>query len=94
MEKGIMSFSAAEGLNITASNFDELISHIEHSDDLWMIKGHNLEFAYMNKTCKYYDDLPENYNVEGRLIGDMPTPLAEFQDLVHIFEKPQIVLMN
>ncbi len=86
MEKGIISFSAADGLNITASNFDELVSHIEHSDDIWLIKGNNLEFAYMNKVGKYYFNLSDNYNVEGRLIGEMPVYLSEQQEPIHSHE--------
>ncbi len=86
MEKGIMSFAAAEGLNIAANSFDELISHIEHSDDFWLIKGNDLTFAYMNQIAKYYCDLPENYDVEGRLIGEMPVIYAEHQDVIHTFE--------
>ncbi len=89
MEKGIMSFSA-EGLNITANNFDELISHIEHSDDLWTIKGNDLKFAYMNKISKHYHELPEDYDVEGRLIGEMPLIFAEYQEAIHSLENKAI----
>ena len=84
MEKAIMSFSA-EGLNIKASNLDELISHIEHSDDCWIIKDREYNFIYMNKVDKHYLDLPENYNVEGKSIGELPVIHSDHQDLIHIY---------
>ncbi len=83
MENGIMSFNAGEGLDITATNFDALISYAEHSDDYWVIKDNQHHHCYVNKVCKYYSDIPDNFNIEGRLVSELPTFLADYQDVVH-----------
>ena len=54
------------------------------------MKGIDLKYAYMNKTGKYYGDLPDNYDVEGRLVGEMPIIHAEHQDAIHVFNNTVI----
>ncbi len=84
MENQTVSFSIAEGLDITATNFDLLIRMVERSEDYWIIKDRDNRYAYMNRAAKYYDDLPDDYDFEGKKLNEIPTPLSESADIVHV----------
>ncbi len=82
MENQTVSFSIAEGLDITATNFDLLIRVIERSEDFWIIQDKEHRYAYMNGAAKYYFDLPDNYHYDGKKLSEVPTLLSESADVV------------
>ncbi|AJJ64308.1 helix-turn-helix transcriptional regulator [Yersinia aldovae] len=65
----------------TLSNaLEVLIRFWEHSSEPWGIKDNQSRFIYANNRFYKFLDLPDKYNVEGRFDGELPTPIAEFQD--------------
>ena len=94
MENQKMTFSLAEGLDITATNFDLLIRMVERSEDYWIIKDRESRLCYMNKAAKYYDDLPDNYDFEGKRYDEMPTPFSESADMIHATDNKIIASQN
>ncbi|WP_145518044.1 helix-turn-helix transcriptional regulator [Yersinia bercovieri] len=65
----------------TLSQFTEsLIRFWEHSDDPWAIKDNQSRYIYANPRVNKLWHLSDDYCVEGRLDGEIPTPSAEFQD--------------
>ncbi|CNJ70737.1 LuxR family transcription regulatory protein [Yersinia aldovae ATCC 35236] len=63
------------------SNALEVFIHFwEHSSDPWVVRDNQSRFVYSNPRNHKLLGLPDNYSLEGRLDGEMPTPMAEFQD--------------
>ncbi|WP_145522830.1 helix-turn-helix transcriptional regulator [Yersinia bercovieri] len=63
-----------------SQSLEMLIRFWEHSDDPWAIKDHQSRYIYANARTNKLWGLSDNYCVEGRLDGEIPTPAAEFQD--------------
>ncbi|HEG0622275.1 TPA: helix-turn-helix transcriptional regulator [Yersinia enterocolitica] len=57
-----------------------LIRFWEHSSEPWEIKDSQSRYIYANPRFHKLLSLPAKYNVEGRLDGDLPSPLSEFQN--------------
>ena len=57
-----------------------LIRFWEHSSEPWEIKDSQSRYIYANPRFNNFLSLPDKYNVEGRLDGDLPSPVSEFQD--------------
>ncbi len=57
-----------------------LIRFWEHSSEPWVIRDNQSRFIYSNPRNNKLLGLPAKYNLEGRLDGEMPTPMADFQD--------------
>ena len=62
------------------SQLEIMIRFWEHSSEPWGIKDNQSRFIYANSRLNKLLCLPIQYSLEGRLEGDLPTPLAEFQD--------------
>ncbi|CNI45282.1 helix-turn-helix transcriptional regulator [Yersinia pekkanenii] len=61
------------------NSLEALIRFWEQSSEPWGVKDNQSRFIYANKEWCNLLNLPEKYNYEGRLDGDLPTPIAEFQ---------------
>ncbi|CRY20853.1 TPA: PAS domain-containing protein [Yersinia enterocolitica] len=57
-----------------------LIRFWERSSEPWVIRDKQSRFIYSNPRNHKLLGLPAKYNLEGRLDGEMPTPMADFQD--------------
>ncbi|WP_227729569.1 helix-turn-helix transcriptional regulator [Yersinia proxima] len=57
-----------------------LIRFWEHSSEPWGARDNQSRFIYSNPRNHKLLGLPVQYNLEGRFDGEMPTPMAEFQD--------------
>jgi len=47
----------------------------------WAIKDNNSRFVYVNDTFKIWQTISTRYDYEGRNIGEIPVPVAEFAPL-------------
>jgi len=47
----------------------------------WSIKDTESNFVYVNKAFKIWQTISTNYDYEGRNIGEIPVPVAEFSDI-------------
>ncbi|WP_145483984.1 helix-turn-helix transcriptional regulator [Yersinia rohdei] len=56
-----------------------LIPFWENSSEAWGVKDNKSTFIYANDRFGTLLGLPDKFNVEGRLDGDLPAPTAEFQ---------------
>ena len=56
-----------------------LIPFWENSSEAWGIRDKKSIFVYANDRFGKLLGLPDKYNVEGRLDGELPAPTAEFQ---------------
>ncbi|AHM76484.1 helix-turn-helix transcriptional regulator [Yersinia hibernica] len=56
-----------------------LIRFWEHSTEPWGVKDSNSRYVYANNRLHRLLALPSNYSMEGRLDGELPTPISEFQ---------------
>ncbi|WP_049615693.1 PAS domain-containing protein, partial [Yersinia pekkanenii] len=61
------------------NSLELLIRFWEHSSEPWAIKDDQSRFIYANKRVYKLFNLPEKYNIEGLLDGEIPTPAADFQ---------------
>ncbi|MBS0057008.1 helix-turn-helix transcriptional regulator [Yersinia sp. Marseille-Q3913] len=61
-------------------SLEMLIRFWEHSSEPWAIKDNQSKFIYANPRFNKVVNLPDKYNVEGRLDGEMPSSVSEFQD--------------
>ncbi|CNG40023.1 helix-turn-helix transcriptional regulator [Yersinia enterocolitica] len=57
-----------------------LIRFWEHSSEPWVVRDNQSRFIYSNPRNHKLLGLPVQYDLEGRFDGEMPTPMAEFQD--------------
>ena len=57
-----------------------MIRFWEHSSEPWMVRDNQSRVIYANPRNRKFLGLPDQYDLEGRLDGEMPTPAAEFQD--------------
>ncbi|WP_186371061.1 PAS domain-containing protein, partial [Yersinia alsatica] len=60
-------------------SFKMLIPFWENSSEAWGVKDNKSIFIYANDRFGELLGLPDKYNVEGRLDGELPAPTAEFQ---------------
>ncbi|CFR12553.1 LuxR family transcription regulatory protein [Yersinia frederiksenii] len=60
-------------------SFKMLIPFWENSSEAWGVKDNKSIFVYANDRFGELLGLPDEYNVEGRLDGELPAPTAEFQ---------------
>ncbi len=82
MESDIMEFSLKPGIDVRSESYEAFISYMEHSNDLWVIKDHKSRFVYVNQPFLYYNNLPKDYNIEGRLDSECPAPWSEVADII------------
>ena len=82
MESDMMEFSLKPGIDVRSASYEAFISYMEHSNDLWVIKDHESRFVYVNQPFLHYNNLPKNYNIEGRLDSECPAPWAEIADII------------
>ncbi|CNH90624.1 LuxR family transcription regulatory protein [Yersinia thracica] len=61
------------------NSLEMLIRFWERSSEPWGIKDNKSRFIYANHRVNKLWDIPDNYCVEGRLDGEIPTPSADFQ---------------
>ncbi|HEN3581004.1 TPA: PAS domain-containing protein, partial [Yersinia enterocolitica] len=57
-----------------------LIRFWERSSEPWEVKDSQSRYIYANPRAHRFVSLPAKYKIEGRLDGDLPSPIAEFQD--------------
>ncbi|MGP2467362.1 helix-turn-helix transcriptional regulator [Yersinia sp. 2540 StPb PI] len=62
------------------NSLEVLIRFWEHSSEPWVVRDNQSRFVYSNPRNHKLLGLPDKYSLEGRLDGEMPTPMAEFQD--------------
>ncbi|MGH1476641.1 helix-turn-helix transcriptional regulator [Yersinia proxima] len=62
------------------NQLEMLIRFWEHSSEPWVVRDNQSRFIYSNPRNHKLLGLPVQYNLEGRFDGEMPTPMAEFQD--------------
>ena len=65
---------------IVEQSLNMLIRFWENSTDPWSVKDNQSRFIYANPRFNKVINLPVKYNVEGRLDGEMPSSVSEFQD--------------
>lgn len=53
----------------------------------WAIKDNNSRFVYVNDTFKIWQTISTRYDYEGRNIGEIPVPVAEFAPLFNQQER-------
>ncbi|MGV7961815.1 LuxR C-terminal-related transcriptional regulator [Photorhabdus tasmaniensis] len=82
MKDKSMSFSVKKDLDVHSKSFDAIISYMENSNDVWVIKDNESRFIYANNTMICYSGLPKNFNIEGRLDGECPAPWSEFENII------------
>ncbi|CNJ70764.1 LuxR family transcription regulatory protein [Yersinia aldovae ATCC 35236] len=63
-----------------SNSLEVLIRFWEHSSEPWEIKDNQSRYVYANHRFNKFLDLPDKYSVEGRFDGELPTPIAKFQD--------------
>ncbi|CFQ64689.1 LuxR family transcription regulatory protein [Yersinia frederiksenii] len=61
------------------NSLETLIRFWENSSDPWGIRDNQSRFIYSNKENNKLMGLPDKYNVEGCLDGELPTLISEFQ---------------
>ncbi|WP_145560042.1 helix-turn-helix transcriptional regulator [Yersinia mollaretii] len=62
-----------------SQSLEMLIRFWEHSSEPWGIKDNKSVFVYANRRVNKLFNLSNNFNIEGLLDGEIPTPSAEFQ---------------
>lgn len=62
------------------SQLEIMIRFWERSSEPWIVKDNQSRFIYANPRNYKFLGLPDQYNMEGRLDGDLPSPISEFQD--------------
>ncbi|HEI6790015.1 TPA: PAS domain-containing protein [Yersinia enterocolitica] len=66
--------------NVLNNQLEIMIRFWERSSEPWMVRDNHSRVIYSNPRNRKFLGLPDQYNLEGRLDGEMPTPMAEFQD--------------
>ncbi|HDL6610427.1 TPA: helix-turn-helix transcriptional regulator, partial [Yersinia enterocolitica] len=66
--------------NVLKNQLEIMIRFWERSSEPWMVRDNHSRVIYSNPRNRKFLGLPDQYNLEGRLDGEMPTPMAEFQD--------------
>jgi DNA-binding CsgD family transcriptional regulator len=61
------------------NSLNMLIRFWEHSSEPWGVKDNQSRYIYANHRLHKLLNLPDNYSLEGRLEGELPTPIAEFE---------------
>ncbi|WP_145526366.1 helix-turn-helix transcriptional regulator [Yersinia rohdei] len=56
-----------------------LIRFWENSSEPWGVKDNQSRFIYSNNEHRKLLALPDKYDIEGRLDGELPTPISAFQ---------------
>ncbi|WP_145580433.1 helix-turn-helix transcriptional regulator, partial [Yersinia mollaretii] len=62
-----------------SQSLEMLIRFWEHSSEPWGIRDNKSVFVYANRRVNKLFNLSNNFNIEGLLDGEIPTPSAEFQ---------------
>ncbi|WP_227732218.1 helix-turn-helix transcriptional regulator [Yersinia proxima] len=65
--------------NVLKNQLEMLIRFWERSSEPWGIKDNQSRFIYANSRVNKLFNIPDKYNLEGRLDGEIPTPSADFQ---------------
>lgn len=53
----------------------------------WAVKDNHSRFVYVNNAFKIWQTISKRYNYEGRNIGEIPVPVAEFSDIFNQQER-------
>ena len=53
----------------------------------WAVKDNNSRFVYVNDTFKIWQTISTRYDYEGRNIGEIPVPVAEFAPIFNLQER-------
>ncbi|CNF59497.1 helix-turn-helix transcriptional regulator [Yersinia bercovieri] len=61
-------------------SLEMLIRFWEHSSEPWGVKDNQSRFIYTNPRLHRLYNLPAGFTMEGRLDGELPSPVSEFQD--------------
>ncbi|PHZ26971.1 helix-turn-helix transcriptional regulator [Yersinia bercovieri] len=61
-------------------SLEMLIRFWEHSSEPWGVKDNQSRFIYTNPRLHRLYNLPTGFTMEGRLDGELPSPVSEFQD--------------
>ncbi|WP_053012116.1 helix-turn-helix transcriptional regulator [Yersinia intermedia] len=61
------------------NSLEVLIRFWEHSSEPWGVKDNQSRFIYANNRFNKLLALPDNYCVEGRSDGELPTPISDFE---------------
>lgn len=71
-----------------------LIPFWERSSEPWAVKDSQSRFVYANLRVNKLFNLPDKYNIEGRLDGEIPTPAAEFQEEFQRQDRKVVLLQD
>ncbi|MGL4485891.1 MAG: helix-turn-helix transcriptional regulator [Yersinia sp. (in: enterobacteria)] len=63
-----------------SNSLEVLIRFWEKSSEPWVVKDNQSRYIYANYLVNRLYNLPNEYCLEGLLDGEIPTPIAEFQD--------------
>jgi DNA-binding CsgD family transcriptional regulator len=63
-----------------SNSLEVLIRFWEKSSEPWVVKDNQSRYIYANYLVNRLYNLPNEYFLEGLLDGEIPTPIAEFQD--------------